>query len=925
MYSIQNNVKENAMKLVLCFDINNIDSGERNYKSYPLSPGNIPGSFFDALSRSRDTYDIPEITIDTLKIFVMKNETKGSDDINREKIKYINFIPGLFKYCPLKWSQPDLPENFCNDKNMNKMMKLKIIDPKSKNNNCGISCLLRGLDINGNKVKPNLIRKKYNIELNIPINCELLGDIANLEFNINLIIINPLGKELLNTNTEYSKSLYLLLEDHHYSLIDFNEIKQYKICNHCGEKTLNTNTSHKCKSNRIEYNQTQIKKIMLPLKDNRYNKKIFKSKINYDNDILYFDFETVQANNVFDVYAVGFINNGIYQYYYGKDSLSLFVDYLIQNVKDKQLCAFNGGRFDNILLFKELINRNITMSNYIKNNGRLLQYSFNNNKMFDLYNHIGTSLKDACKNYCISQDKSKKEFDHSLMNNWNDVEYYRNDVIPYLHMDLVSMKELFRILNDEVYELQGVNITDYLTTSSMSFDCWRREIYEMNKTRDDKIMIEIPNKNKYDIIKKAVYGGRVCCYQKKYINKKYDELDNKLIYSDVANSNDYIFNADVNSLYPASMAGCDIVSVAYPIGESRMNNNGELEFNNGKYGFYDIEYIPPLLNYPVLPRRLLDGGISWDLIPSSGTYTNIDIKDAISVGYKIKFLGNCLVYDQTNSDIFKSYVQRYYNIKKDEDNKPEQFRNNARRNLCKLMMNALYGKTLQKANFENDTVVHSLKDVYNFLNTYELTEWTFLDNDKMILKGIVKIEDEAINKPMQLGAFVLSYSRRIMLNYNKILDPSLTKIVATYSDTDSLHVTAEYYKKLYDLGLIKSELGYMSNDIKNDGLIIQEINLGSKMYMYKYINKSNQICTTMKTKGLPTRNLKEEFFNNESGIITISNSFKKVFETLNKKDVVNDIGMYTIRKIDITRSFNSNPWTGRVLDGNVYLPHGYGY
>ena len=81
----------------------------------------------------------------------------------------------------------------------------------------------------------------------------------------------------------------------------------------------------------------------------------------------------------------------------------------------------------------------------------------------------------------------------------------------------------------------------------------------------------------------------------------------------------------------------------------------------------------------------------------------------------------------------------------------------------------------------------------------------------------------------------------------------------------------------------------------------------------------------MKTKGLPTRNLKEEFFNNESGIITISNSFKKVFETLNKKDVVNDIGMYTIRKIDITRSFNSNPWTGRVLDGNVYLPHGYGY
>ena len=118
-------------------------------------------------------------------------------------------------------------------------------------------------------------------------------------------------------------------------------------------------------------------------------------------------------------------------------------------------------------------------------------------------------------------------------------------------------------------------------------------------------------------------------------------------------------------------------------------------------------------------------------------------------------------------------------------------------------------------------------------------------------------------------------------------------------------------------------LGYMSNDIKNDGLIIQEINLGSKMYLYKYINKSNQICTTMKTKGLPTKYLNEQFFKDESGSITISNSFKKVFESLTKKDIGNDIGMFTIRKIDITRSFNTNPWTGRILKDNIYIPHGY--
>ena len=61
----------------------------------------------------------------------------------------------------------------------------------------------------------------------------------------------------------------------------------------------------------------------------------------------------------------------------------------------------------------------------------------------------------------------------------------------------------------------------------------------------------------------------------------------------------------------------------------------------------------------------------------------------------------------------------------------------------------------------------------------------------------------------------------------------------------------------------------MSNDIKNDGLIIQEINLGSKMYLYKYINKSNQICTTMKTKGLPTKYLSEQFFNDSNTFLTL--------------------------------------------------------
>jgi hypothetical protein len=349
----------------------------------------------------------------------------------------------------------------------------------------------------------------------------------------------------------------------------------------------------------------------------------------------------------------------------------------------------------------------------------LLQYSFNGNKIFDLYNHILASLDKACKDYKISSDKNKLEFDHTKINNWDDVEKNKDEVINYLKRDVISMKELFYKLNKEVYEMQGINITDYLTSSATTFDCFRRSIYEKNKNDENKkIMIEIPNKDAYKIIKKSVYGGRVCSYQKYY--KSSYEGNN---YEELLKSGDYIFNADVNSLYPAAMVGNELMSVKYPVGPSRINDNGEEEFNNGKIGFYDISYIPPKnINYPILPRRLENGGISWDLLNGNGFYTSVDIEDAISVGYEIKFNGNCLVYDDSREDLFKDYINKWYNIKKCEDEKPEEERNNARRNLSKLMMNSLYGKMLQRANFENETIAYTLKDIYNFLREYELTD-----------------------------------------------------------------------------------------------------------------------------------------------------------------------------------------------------------
>ena len=78
----------------------------------------------------------------------------------------------------------------------------KILNYPSKNNNCGLVCLIKALDLKANVYKPDSIRKEYGIELNTFISCEKLGDIANLKFQFNLFVVNLAGFVLFNSSTE---------------------------------------------------------------------------------------------------------------------------------------------------------------------------------------------------------------------------------------------------------------------------------------------------------------------------------------------------------------------------------------------------------------------------------------------------------------------------------------------------------------------------------------------------------------------------------------------------------------------------------------------------------------------------------------------------------------------------------------------------
>ena len=140
----------------------------------------------------------------------------------------------------------------------------------------------------------------------------------------------------------------------------------------------------------------------------------------------------------------------------------------------------------------------------------------------------------------------------------------------------------------------------------------------------------------------------------------------------------------------------------------------------------------------------------------------------------------------------------------------------------------MYGKTLQRAIFEQTQIINNYNELLNFYKDYNVTNFDFLGegkNAKILMTGIISKQQETkINKPCQPGAFVLAYSRKIMLTYIKAIDPTLKTHIFTYTDTDSLHIKGKYAQILFDLGYIKdkdnSELGYLCSDIDDEGIII---------------------------------------------------------------------------------------------------------
>jgi hypothetical protein len=119
-------------------------------------------------------------------------------------------------------------------------------------------------------------------------------------------------------------------------------------------------------------------------------------------------------------------------------------------------------------------------------------------------------------------------------------------------------------------------------------------------------------------------------------------------------------------------------------------------------------------------------------------------------------------YWNETAKVFDSYIEFLYQFKKNAKKGTAQY------TLAKLMMNGLYGKTIQKPILDENKIVWLREEFIKYHIKYGGVILNSLSDGSFYLtyQDDDKLKDK-ITKPVYLGNFILGYSRRIMFDYIK--------------------------------------------------------------------------------------------------------------------------------------------------------------
>lgn len=287
----------------------------------------------------------------------------------------------------------------------------------------------------------------------------------------------------------------------------------------------------------------------------------------------------------------------------------------------------------------------------------------------------------------------------------------------------------------------------------------------------------------------------------------------------------------------------------------------------------------------------------------------------IPLGYKFKLIKG---FEFSKADIFNSYVDHFYNIKRNSSG--------AQKAIAKLHLNGLYGyfgrrqDLIETINVSNSSLskylssrivkeLLKINDNYSTLLLSDNINHKVLMKLNMICESNIQATNKIVMSNVAIAAAVTSYARIHMLYY-KLLPGTV------YTDTDSIFTTDQLSESL-----IGSGLGLMKDELS--GLFIQEAYfLGLKKYGYWYLDKEGNRIEQSVFAGVKRNSLSFneliELSNGSTIHRNIDSRFYKSFTNLNISIKSANISIHKSDRKELVDNIYLPP---HIINGTLINPY----
>lgn len=518
------------------------------------------------------------------------------------------------------------------------------------------------------------------------------------------------------------------------------------------------------------------------------------------------------------------------KFFCGENCVNDMIDYILNFPKSMKvlIISYNGSRYDNYRLIEHIRKRNTIgkACDYFEVKNSILTIKLFQHLFIDLNRFLLGSLKDMCNSYQTERKKVdgfdhedvQQHYEEGKLNEWIDKNI--DKLKEYSIMDVECLMELFikftslmpkigidfwskvcptigslaynHVSNQTFVEEDGVlrNFTekemkDFIRKKELFRERKLKDEYEEKEytvnqtykllasskrilTKNFKNLVPRPKTYQDDLwFRKCLTAGRTEVFKKGHF--KFDEP---------------LAFPDITSLYPFVMSN----KFYYPIVDYEYTD----KYIPDKLGVYWIKYQNTTEESNILPQRYDDPTLalnykSKELFETGAT--NLEIELCKKYGHHFEVI-NGVYWENDTNILFHGYIEKIIKEKSNQD-KLKAFKdpnyNEALREICKLFMNSVSGKVIER-NFIETTMTLDGKtydDDTKILDNFHEDTITYTKiGNQCYVKGKLKNEEliyRKTAKPSYLGLFIYSYARSYM--YELLISKAKTKI---YMDTDSL-------------------------------------------------------------------------------------------------------------------------------------------